>query len=162
MRLRDLPTHMFWAYGDLSGRERLRCASFVSHGYDLNLWSYGQIRNAPPGVVLKDAREIPGEEFVFLNARGSYAGFSDLFRYSVLNKVGGLFADTDVIALEPPWQLPGQAFSCTERTANSDVNGALKLNGNVMFNPARQSEISSILPSPLALDFRRMMSLGRA
>jgi hypothetical protein len=152
MTLRDLPTHMFWAYGDLSNLERLCCASFVSHGYDLNLWSYGHIRNAPPGVVLKDAREILGEEFVFLNAWGSYAGFSDLFRYAVLNKVGGLYADTDVIALEPPRQLPDQAFLCTERTVNADVNGALKLNGNVMFNPAPQ--IGNLIDLALAFSLR--------
>ena len=47
----------------------------------------------------KNANELIDESELFLNQRGSYAGFSDYFRYKVLNTFGGLYADTDVIAL---------------------------------------------------------------
>ena len=108
-------THMFWAYGDLSNLEKICISSFVSQNYSLNLWTYGGISNTPAGVIVRDAREILPEEMVFLNGRGSYASFSDLFRYAVLNKIGGLYADTDVIALQPESTLPENPFLVTEK-----------------------------------------------
>jgi len=124
---------MFWAYGNLSNLEKICCSSFVSQGYELNLWTYGDMSNAPIGVKLKDAREILPEDTLFLNSMGSYAGFSDLFRYAVLNSVGGLYSDTDVIALKPPSILPENPFLVTEKIQG--IEGRSKINGNILFNP---------------------------
>ncbi len=131
--MKNILAHMFWAYGDLSNLERICCTSFHRQGYELNLWTYGKISNAPMGVALRDAREILPEESVFLNAVGSYAGFSDLFRYAVLNTLGGLYADTDVIALKPASALPEVPFLVTERVRG--LEGKVKVNGNILFNP---------------------------
>lgn len=139
--------HLFWAYGQLSKLELLSLSSFVKQGYKVNLWSYDQIPNLPKGVLLQDAREILPESSVFLNQRGSYAGFSDLFRYAVLSIKGGLYSDTDVIALKPASALPKEAFLVTERTGQKKnlknflrklfgIQKANRINGNIIFNPS--------------------------
>lgn len=138
--------HLFWAYGKLSKLEQLSVISFVKQGYEVNLWTYGDMPNAPKGAIVKDAREILPESEVFLNQRGSYAGFSDLFRYAVLGSVGGLYADTDVIALKPASELPTVPFVVTERTGTKKnlkntirtllgLQKGDRINGNVLFNP---------------------------
>jgi hypothetical protein len=138
--------HLFWAYGKLSKLEQLSISSFVIQGYEVNLWTYGDMPNAPAGAIVRDAREILPESEVFLNQRGSYAGFSDLFRYAVLCSLGGLYADTDVIALKPASDLPTDPFLVTERTGTkknlkNTIRNLLglqkgdRINGNILFNP---------------------------
>jgi hypothetical protein len=137
-------THMFWAYGNFSNLEKISAKSFLKNGYQLNIWTYGDISNAPPGAILKNAREILPESFFFQLPNGSCAPFSDLFRYAVLNKVGGLWVDTDVIALRPLEPLT-EPFLVTERTPVGAVKKFIKeillkrasfrINNNVIFNP---------------------------
>jgi hypothetical protein len=107
--------HMFWAYGQVSQLERLAMRSFVGMGYDLTVWTYNPELELPEGVMRGDASEILEERFVFKNRVGSYAGFSDLFRYAVLNTIGGMYADTDVIALRPVTELPPGKLLVRER-----------------------------------------------
>ncbi len=148
--LKPITTHMFWAYGDLSNLEKISVNSFVVQGYDVNLWTYGEISNAPPGLTVKNAREIYPEDRVFLNKAKSYASFADMFRYKALSRIGGLYADTDVIALKAASTLPNQPFLVTERLPNvKGVKGFVKsigkrifgesvpttINCNVLFNP---------------------------
>lgn len=109
------------------------CQQFQKNGYDLNIWTYGNQINID-GVAIRDAREIIPESLVFLNQAGSYAGFSDLFRYSVLCTYGGLWVDTDVVALKPANELPQKPFLVTERTPENGLN----INGNVICNPIRK------------------------
>lgn len=124
-------THLFWARGPLSQLEQLCLASFVQQGYTPLLWTYGGLDNAPAGVEVRDAREILPESALFLNRRGSYAGFSDLFRYTVLHTRGGLYSDTDVFALQPPSALPAGPFLVTEHQPRAQI----QVNGNVLCNP---------------------------
>lgn len=105
-----IPTHMFWHGGSLSPLERLAITSFVTQGFDLTVWTYGDIPNLPNGARLADASIILPASALFLNQRGSYASFSDWFRYSLLSRFGGLYADTDVIALKPASDLPPEKF----------------------------------------------------
>lgn len=140
----DFQTHMFWAYGSFSNLEKISANSFLKHGYRLNIWTYGDISNAPPGATIKDAREILQESLFFRMPNGSCAPFSDFFRYAVLNTVGGLWVDTDVIALKPLDFAPGP-FLVTERTQVGSVKRFIKqtirrslsfrINNNVIFNP---------------------------
>ena len=117
--------HMFWAYGALSQIEKLAVSSFLANGYAVTVWSYDHIPNVPSEAVLRDAREILPESAVFLNRRGSYAGFSDLFRYAVLRQLGGLYADTDVIALQPSSTLSPRPFLVLEHGNPPTVTGNL-------------------------------------
>jgi hypothetical protein len=72
------------------------------------------------------------ESTLFLNRAGSYAGFSDLFHYAVLNAQDGLHVDTDVVALRPPDIFPKIGFLVPETVKSGN---AVKINGNVVFNP---------------------------
>jgi hypothetical protein len=137
-------THMFWAYGNFSNLEKISAKSFLKNGFQLNIWTYGDISNAPSGATIKNAREILPEALFFQIPNGSCAPFSDFFRYAVLNKVGGLWVDTDVIALKP-LELMAEPFLVTERGKVGSVKKllkeilrrrvALRVNNNVIFNP---------------------------
>ncbi len=124
---------MFWAYGELSKLERLCISSFVLQGYRVNLWSYAPIQNAPKGVWHRDAREVLPEKKVFLNLNQSYVSFSDLFRYKLLNEMGGLYADTDVMALTST-DFFSKPLLVTQRE-KSDANH-VSINNNIIYNPS--------------------------
>lgn len=105
--------------------------------------------NAPSGAFVRDAREILPKKTVFLNQRGSYASFSDLFSYAVLSKIGGLYADTDVIALKSASELPSTPFIVTERSNQKNnfktlvkkllkITDSVCINVNVIYNPNPQ------------------------
>lgn len=126
-----IDAHMLWVRGSLSNFERMCINSFIIHGYNVNVWTYGDIDNIPSGATIRDAREIALETEIFLNQEGSLAGFGDLFRYRVLHNLGGLWADTDVVALKDASELPENAFLVTEMMEN----GTIQINGNVVFNP---------------------------
>jgi hypothetical protein len=138
-------THMFWAYGNFSNLEKISTNSFLAKDYQLSIWTYGDLSNAPARAHVRDAREILPESLFFELSNGSCAPFSDFFRYAVLNKIGGLWVDTDVIALRRPQF--DEPFLVTERlpvgTVERLVKQALRrgvvssrVNNNVIFNPA--------------------------
>ena len=130
---KSIQVHMFWAYGDLTNLEKLAVISFAENNFDLNLWTYGSIKNLPQGVLVRDAREIIPESRVFKYKNGSYAGFADLFRYAVLRERGGLWADTDVICLcsANDFKILGsEGFLVTERTGRS-----VQVNNNLIYHP---------------------------
>lgn len=126
-------THMFWAFGNFSEMERMCAASFVRNGFRLHLWTYGDISNAPDGVIIRNARELIPQERVFKYRNGSYAGFANLFRYKLLSTLGGLYVDTDVVCLAPVDSIPKKAFLVSERGRSTE---RLQLNCNVICNPA--------------------------
>ncbi len=127
--------HLFWAYGGLSALERMACRSFASQGYQTVLWTYGDMPVSVANVELRDAREVLPESRIFKYANGSYAGFSNLFRYAVLSRFGGLYADTDVICLSSISALGTTPFLVSERRRNAP---GVSINGNLIFNPAPQ------------------------
>lgn len=77
--------------------------SFVRAGHRYNLYTYGQLADVPAGVTLCDAGEILPQDAIFRNqlgkGKGSFACFSDLFRYKLLYERGGWWVDTDVFCL---------------------------------------------------------------
>lgn len=123
--------HMFWAYGDFTRLERICASSFIKSDFNLTIWTYGNGAFVS-GANVRDARDIIPEESLFLNKKGSYASFADLFRYTLLSRVGGLYADTDVVCLKNASALPPHQFIVTERTQN----GELIVNNNVLYNPS--------------------------
>lgn len=138
--------HLFWAYGSLSRLEILSINSFIYHGFKVILWSYDKIPNTPHGCELRDAREILSEDQVFINSKNSFASFADLFRYAVLSRYGGLYADTDVICLKPVQYFPKHPFLVTEQSGSRKyirnflrkllgISKPDRVNNNVIFNP---------------------------
>lgn len=99
-----------WIRGVLSPLELLTIHSFIGNGYTFYLWTYDNPEVYPQidMLIVKDAREIIPEEKVFCykysnqfgHGKGSFAGFSDIFRYRLLYLYGGWWVDMDVTCLQ--------------------------------------------------------------
>jgi mannosyltransferase OCH1-like enzyme len=101
--------HGMWIGNHLSLLELLCLHSFTAKGHSFHLWTYEALDNTlPTGVVLNDANEIIPKEQVFSyknrnsfgHGKGSYAGFSDIFRYKLLYDKGGWWVDMDITCLK--------------------------------------------------------------
>lgn len=104
--LKDLPVHMLWVSGPLSPLARLSLASFRAQGYRVRLWSYD-----PRGLVepSEDARAVADGD------TGNLAWLTSLFRYRVLAVEGGIWADMDVVALEPDPRIEARPLVASEK-----------------------------------------------
>ncbi|NKC33833.1 glycosyltransferase family 32 protein [Falsiroseomonas selenitidurans] len=113
----------FWHGGPLSPYEVLCLTSFLHHGHAVELFTYDPAIRAPDGVVRRDAAEILPDTPVFAYAtglgRGSFAAFSNLFRYRLMQREPGWWVDADVLCLSPTlpeaasffaWEAPDQAL----------------------------------------------------
>ncbi len=106
----NLTVNAMWIGKSLSACELLTIKSFINNGHRFVLWAYDEIETPlPEGAVVKDASEIIPREKVFSynhtnqfgHGKGSYAGFSDIFRYKLLYVYGGWWTDMDVTCLKP-------------------------------------------------------------
>ncbi len=110
MREENRIVHGLWI-GELTRLELLTVHSFAAHGHKFHLWRYEDTpEQLPSSVLLRDANEILPYERVFRKrdrdpdsglGQGSYATFSDLFRVRLLNELGGIWVDMDVVCLRP-------------------------------------------------------------
>jgi hypothetical protein len=99
-----------WIKGELSPLEILTIQSFIANGYEFILWTYDEplVYSQIENLIVKDAREIILENQVFSyklsnqfgHGKGSYAGFSDVFRYQLLYLNGGWWVDMDVTCIK--------------------------------------------------------------
>jgi hypothetical protein len=99
--------NFLWVGDRITKNGKLTLKSFLDHGHQPVLWSYNKnCENIPSGVIIEDAGQIIHPDKVFsYKGRGdcrpnSYGGFSDLFRYYLLDKVGGWYCDMDVVCLK--------------------------------------------------------------
>ena len=93
-----------WIGEELSVMEHLSIASFLSNGHQFHLFVYSEVKNIPAGTVIRDGEEIlPASAIFRYRDNGSYAGFSNFFRYELLLKFGGWWVDLDTICLRPFW-----------------------------------------------------------
>lgn len=90
-----------WIGDTLSVVETLCIRSFQAQGHPFVLYVYRAVDNLPDGVTLEDANTVVPEADIFQVPGGSYAAFSDWFRWEVLYRVGGWWVDTDVVCLRP-------------------------------------------------------------
>jgi hypothetical protein len=107
------PVQMLWVEGPLSALERLSMASFIRSGHPVHLYIYGQVYGVPEGVAVLDGRAILPEDRICSYGpaagpgAGSLALFANLFRYALLNRLGGIWSDCDMVCLKPL----GEAFA---------------------------------------------------
>ncbi|WP_066408631.1 glycosyltransferase [Flavisolibacter tropicus] len=101
--------HGLWIGTTLSKLELLTLSSFTNKGHQFHLWVYEPIETSiPTGVVIQDANSIIPKTQVFHysnpstlgHGKGSYAGFSDIFRYKLLYEKGGWWVDMDITCLK--------------------------------------------------------------
>ncbi|MDD5697735.1 MAG: hypothetical protein PHH77_03885 [Victivallaceae bacterium] len=90
-----------WIGGELSAVEQLCIASFLRNGHEFQLYAYGEVAGIPEGTAVKDAGEIIPADEVFMYSTGTYAIFSDWFRWVLLFEKGNFWADMDIICLKP-------------------------------------------------------------
>lgn len=101
--------HGLWIGDSLSNIEKLCIHSFIANGHEFWLWLYEPISDMPTAAIVKDANEIIAKSEVFSysntnkfgHGKGSYAGFSDIFRYKLLHQYGGWWTDMDITCLKP-------------------------------------------------------------
>jgi hypothetical protein len=117
-----------WHGSPLSVFEELCLRSFIRHGHTVELYTYAEAK-APPGVRVCDANAIVPEAQAFAYAKGpakgSFAAFSNLFRFKMLCERGGIWADADMLCLRPLGSLPeawvGQVCKYTPGYLNTAI-----------------------------------------
>ena len=90
-----------WIGNKLTKMEQLSIKSFLQNGYTYHLYTYNNVKNVPTGTIIKDGNEIISKHQIFTYQNGSYAAFSNLFRFTLLYQKGGYWADTDLICIKP-------------------------------------------------------------
>jgi len=107
----------FWTGKPLSRLERAALQSYVNVGYTVDIYTYNTIseflEQVPKTRYIRvhDAREILPESQLFQYAGRatigkrddaySYLPFSDLFRFTMLQKKGGAWMDLDIFMIKP-------------------------------------------------------------
>lgn len=94
--------HALWI-GDRLGPVAAACLrSFARAGHPVVLHGYGDIEDLPASVRLSDAgMVIPRENIIRHRESGSYALFSDIFRYELLRREPVVYVDCDVYCVRP-------------------------------------------------------------
>ena len=92
-----------WIGGWLSELERLCIRSFCANGHEFHLYAYDELQNLPQvgGLRVLNGADILPRKCVYRDLRGSFAHFSDYFRWELLRQKGGWWADMDVVCLRP-------------------------------------------------------------
>src|SRR5262245_33543409 len=118
-----MPTivNMFWHGGALPPYAWACMQTFIEREHAVRLFSYQRI-DAPNGVSNADAGSVVaiGE----LERYQSIAAFSDAFRYELLFKQGGWWADVDVVCLTD--RLPDSGYAWAEEEPGVINNAILK------------------------------------
>ena len=91
----------FWSGAPLGYVERLCIASMLQAGHSLDIYTYDLDFVVPAGVTRRNAAEVLSRERIVLHESGSWAIFSDIFRYEALLLSAGTWVDLDVLLLKP-------------------------------------------------------------
>jgi Glycosyltransferase sugar-binding region containing DXD motif len=129
---------MWYSNGEclLSNNEIMSIKSFLRVGHPVRLWIYHPVGNLPVSdlLLVEDGNQIVREEDVFkYRDQDSYSAFSNIFRYRLLYKYGGYWADMDMVCLKAfdfkqPYvfacEAKGHPASCVIRTPKgADIMG---------------------------------------
>lgn len=101
-----------WVGDELPLLARLCIKSFLDHGIAFRLFAYRPYDDVPEGTIICDAADMLPEQEIFRHHTGSYAPFADWFRYTLLEREGGFWADLDVACMGEalPDSMPYFAF----------------------------------------------------
>ena len=88
-----------WIGSSLSILEQTCINSFLEKGTVFILYIYNDIENVPTGTIIRDANTVvPFSEYKHYD-NPSY--FSNLFRYTLLYELGGIWVDMDLLCNQP-------------------------------------------------------------
>lgn len=121
---RDYEIGMLWVEGPLSYVEVLCARSFVDAGHHVKLYHYGPVQNVPEGVELVHGDAVLRiDRFIQHGRTGSFALFSDVFRYHLLRRNDRMiWADLDAYCLRPFESATGHFFGWESR---HHINGGV-------------------------------------
>lgn len=92
-----------WLGSNLSLYEQLSLRSFSRSGIAVTLYVYEDVADIPLGVNVVDGSSIVLKKHVFRNPDSpSYAMFSNLFRYEMIQQTGQAWIDADLVKLRQP------------------------------------------------------------
>jgi len=121
----DKVANSLWIGEKLLPQHLMSINSWLKHGWKYNLYIYGEVSNIPPGVNIFDGNVIlPESEIWYYNKgfnKGSPSGFSNEFRFTLLNTLGGLWVDTDVVLLKD-FNLDKEYIFISERNENGEIH----------------------------------------
>lgn len=105
MSMQGVQSANFFWHGDKLPLWNYKCVeSFVRNGFSATVWTYNSLLEIPPGCTRADASSIVDEsnlKSITQNGKqGCLSAFSDLFRWSFLEKNSGWWFDTDCFCLK--------------------------------------------------------------
>ena len=97
--------NFFW-HGDISDIQKLCWNSFLNFHNNINIWCYDEIKDYEK--FCKDANQIIPQDKLFysnnpwgdINKKELITPFADMFRYKLMNDIGGWYVDSDMICLK--------------------------------------------------------------
>ena len=88
-----------WIGSSLSILEQTCINSFLEKGTAFILYIYNNIENVPAGTIIKDANTVvPFSEY---SKYDNPSFFSNLFRYTLMYELGGIWVDMDLVCIQP-------------------------------------------------------------
>lgn len=153
----------FWHGSSVSRMEILSFTSAFRNQHQPVVWSFEkEIKNLPSFVLLKDATELLARDTFeyYLNIlRLPIANISDIIRYILLKKIGGIYSDTDMVFIKNLNEISHDEYFCStfeydfgelangclmKLTANSAVANYLNDECNKRIKDIEQSEIENV------------------
>jgi hypothetical protein len=114
--------HTLWIGGALGLVARGCLMSFLEAGHEVRLHAYEAIPDVPPGVEVVDAAALlPADQIIRHRKTGSVSLFSNRFRYEILERLGGIWIDADVLCVRP---VPAKPYTFGWEHSRS-INGAV-------------------------------------
>ncbi len=140
-----LPTvSSLWIGETLTYIEKLSMASFIGQGHHYQLFSYGPITGIPKGVTLRDANDIlPLAKGIHDYTYEEVELQTDRFKYRLLQAEDTIWADVDMLCLQP-WEFAPGPVVCWQREGKQIAGAVLRLPAN----SRALSEISQIADDP--------------
>lgn len=129
---------MLWVEGPMSYVEVLCAQSFVDAGHHVKLFHYGEVPNAPDSVEMVHGDTILKPEKMHRHGKtGSYALFSDVFRYHLLKKCDRMiWADLDAYCVKTFQTETGHFYAWASRHL---------INGGVLGMPPDSDALGQLL-----------------
>jgi hypothetical protein len=101
--------------------------SVAGRGYEVTLFSYDDVANAPPSVRRSDAADIVDRawatRFIY-GGKPDLSHFSDYFRYKMFERTGLTWVDSDVVLVDSA-QMPAGTTGLVGRERQGTLNGAV-------------------------------------